>query len=157
MRRRDREVTEQSEVLEILERCDTLRIGIQGEKYPYVVPVSFGVETREEQVVIYFHCARQGKKVELLMQSPSVSVEGDVFYKTEETEHWITARYESVIGFGECRFLSEKEEILHGLTVLMEHYGYSQYPLAECMGLPHLLVGEIVLTSLSGKRNLPKE
>lgn len=157
MRRRDREVTEQSEVLEILERCDTLRIGIQGEKYPYVVPVSFGVETREEQVVIYFHCARQGKKVELLMKSPSVSVEGDVFYKTEETEHWITARYESVIGFGECRFLSEKEEILHGLTVLMEHYGYSQYPLAECMGLPHLLVGEIVLTSLSGKRNLPKE
>lgn len=157
MRRRDREVTEQSEVLEILERCDTLRIGIQGEKYPYVVPVSFGVETREEQAVIYFHCARQGKKVELLMQNPSVCVEGDVFYKTEETEHGITARYESVIGFGECRFLSEKEEILHGLTVLMEHYGYSQYPLAECMGLPHLLVGEIVLTSLSGKRNLPKE
>lgn len=31
MRRRDREVMEQSEVLEILERCDTLRIGIQGE------------------------------------------------------------------------------------------------------------------------------
>ena len=30
MRRRDREVMEQSEVLEILERCDTLRIGIQG-------------------------------------------------------------------------------------------------------------------------------
>lgn len=84
-------------------------------------------------------------------------MEGDVFYKTEETEHGITARYESVIGFGECRFLSEKEEILHGLTVLMEHYGYSQYSLAECMGLPHLLVGKIVLTSLSGKRNLPKE
>lgn len=32
MRRRDREVTEQSEVFEILERCDTLRIGIQGER-----------------------------------------------------------------------------------------------------------------------------
>ena len=31
MRRRDREVMEQSELLEILERCYTLRIGIQVE------------------------------------------------------------------------------------------------------------------------------
>ena len=62
-------------------------------------------------------------------------------------------------------FLTPKNEVayIHDTDSLrqalekMEHYGYSQYSLAECMGLPHLLVGEIVLTSLSGKRNLPKE
>ena len=81
--------------------------------------------------------------------------EGDVYLGVEKTAHGVTTRYESVIGTGECRFLSAPEEILHGLKLLTEHYCYFDYPLERCAGLKHLLVGRIALDEISGKRNLP--
>ena len=155
MRRKDREVTDQKEIFDILNRCDTVRIAMQGEKYPYVVPVSFGAEMQDGKPVIYFHCARQGLKVDLLKEHPAVCVEGDIFLKIETTDHGITTRYESVIGFGKCRFLTDSEEILHGLKVLTEHYGYYDYSLESCRSLQYIFVGKIVLDEITGKRNLP--
>ena len=156
MRRKDREVKDAAVVYDILCRCDTVRIGIQGDRHPYVVPVSFGVEKVDDVPVVYFHCARQGMKLDLLRANPHVCVEGDIFIRVEPTAHGITTRYESVIGFGECQFLEEADEIIHGLQVLCDHYGYSDYPLDRCRGLHHLLVGKIKLTELTGKHNLPE-
>ena len=155
MRRKDREIQNQAEILDILNRCDTVRIAMQGNPYPYVVPVSFGVEETDGKAILYFHCAQQGLKVDLLKENNSVCIEGDIFYKVETTEHGITARYESVIGFGKCDFITDAEEIKHGLTVLLEHYGYHEYPLDRCIGTSHLLVGKVVLNQITGKRNLP--
>ena len=84
-----------------------------------------------------------------------VCLEGDIFIQVEKTAHGITARYESVIGFGECELLTNADEIKHGLKLLLDHYGYYDYPLDRCMGLSHVLVGKIVLNEITGKRNLP--
>ncbi len=155
MRRKDREVQNKAEVFDILNRCDTIRIGMQGNQYPYVVPVSFGMEIMNDTAVIYFHCAQQGMKVDLLKANPNVCVEGDIFLQVEKTAHGITARYESVIGFGECQIITDIDEIKHGLKVLLGHYGYHEYPLDRCMGIGHLLFGKIVLDKITGKKNLP--
>lgn len=155
MRRNDRQVQNRSEIFDILNRCDTIRIGMQGSQFPYVVPVSFGMEIVNDKAVIYFHCAQHGLKVDLLSASPSVCVEGDIFIQIEKTAHGITTRYESVIGFGECHLLTDLDEIKHGLKVLLDHYGYYEYPLDRCMGTSHLLIGKIVLNEITGKRNLP--
>lgn len=155
MRRKDREVQNMAEVFDILNRCDTIRIGMQGNQCPYVVPVSFGMEIVNDKAVIYFHCAQQGMKVDLLRANPCVCVEGDIFIQAEKTAHDITARYESVIGFGECQIVMDIDEIKHGLKVLLSHYGYQEYPLDRCMGMSHMLVGKIVLDEITGKRNLP--
>ncbi|HIW59828.1 MAG TPA: hypothetical protein H9880_08075 [Candidatus Anaerobutyricum avicola] len=61
-----------------------------------------------------------------------------------------------MIGFGKCEILSGETEILHGLQVLIDHYGYDTQPLSACKNLENVLVGKIVLESVSGKRNLPK-
>lgn len=155
MRRTEREITDKQEIVDVLRRCDTLRIAMRGENAPYIVPVSFGMEVIDDQAVVYFHCAQAGRKLDLLRAHPRVCVEGDVYLGVEKTAHGVTARYESVIGTGECRFLSAPEEILHGLKLLTEHYGYFDYPLERCAGLKHLLVGRIALDEISGKRNLP--
>ena len=155
MRRKDREVENREEIYDILKRCSTVKIAMHGDVYPYVVPVSFGTEMIEDRVILYFHCARSGTKIQLLQANPHVCVEGEIFRQIETTAHGITARYESVIGFGECTFVSEPEEILHGMNLLTEHYGYSAYPLDRCAGLQHLLVGKIVLHEIYGKKNLP--
>ena len=155
MRRKDREIVNTEEVFDILKRCETIRIGFNGEKYPYIVPVSFGVEMVSGTPVIYFHCARQGMKLDLLKANTHVCVEGDRFLKTETTDHGITTRYESVIGFGDCMIVADHDEIFHGLRLLTEHYGYSDYPLERCRGLEHLFVGKITINEITGKRNLP--
>ncbi len=156
MRRAEREITDRQEIFDVLRRCNTLRIAMQGEEAPYIVPVSFGMEVIDNQAIVYFHCARAGRKLELMRAHLRVCVEGDIFLGVEKTAHGITTRYESVIGTGECRFLSEPDEILHGLKLLTAHYGHDDYPLERCAGLTHLLVGRIVLDEISGKRNLPE-
>lgn len=155
MRRKDREVQGLDEISDILNRCDTVRIAFQGDKYPYMVPVSFGAELVDGKVILYFHCARQGMKLDLLKANARVCVEGDIFIKTETTDHGITTRYESVIGFGECVLVENTDEIIHGLRLLTEHYGYHDYSLDRCRGLEHLFVGKIVIDEITGKRNLP--
>ena len=49
MRRKDREVTDSNSLNRMLFACDTLRIGIMGDPYPYIVPVSFGMEVAEDR------------------------------------------------------------------------------------------------------------
>lgn len=155
MRRKDREIENQDEIYDILQRCKVIKIAMHGEAYPYIVPVSFGTEVVENKVIIYFHCAQNGKKTELLKANPHVCIEGEIFRQIEKTAHGITARYESIVGVGECTFVSEQEEIIHGMKLLTEHYGYPEYPLERCAGLNHLLVGKIVLHEIYGKKNLP--
>lgn len=155
MRRAEREITDKQEIFDVLRRCDTLRIAMQDEAAPYIVPVSFGLEIVDGQAVVYFHCAQAGRKLDLMRAHPRVCVEGDVYLGIERTALGITTRYESVIGTGVCRFLSAPDDILHGLKLLTEHYGYFDYPLECCARLAHLLVGRIALDEISGKRNLP--
>lgn len=155
MRRKDREVENQDEIYDILKRCDTIKIAMHGDVYPYIVPVLFGMEVKEGKTVIYFHCAQKGIKIELLRKNPHVCIEGEIFMQIEKTAHGITARYESIIGFGECTFVTDQEEIIHGMKLLTEHYGYDEYPLERCAGLNHLFVWKIVINEIQGKKNLP--
>lgn len=157
MRRKEREVSSFDEIVAILGRCDTIRLGIRGERFPYVVPVSFGMAVENGQITLYFHCAQQGLKIDLLKEHPEICVEADRFFKIEKTEIGITTRYESVIGFGKCEFLTEKEDILKGLRTLVGRYGYDDYPLDRCRGLKHLSLWKITLESVTGKQNLPAE
>ena len=155
MRRKDREMQNINEIFDILLRCDTIRIGIQGGEYPYVVPVSFGAELVGERPVIYFHCAREGQKLNLIEKNPNVCIEADRFIRTDSTGHGITTRYESVIGFGRCRFAESEDEILHGMQLFINHYGYTDYPLQQCQSLRGLKLGVVEIDTVSGKRNLP--
>ncbi len=152
MRRKDREISDRQEIFNILLRCDTVRIGMTG---PYIVPVSFGADIADGKIVIYFHCAREGQKIDMLKEDNHVCIEADRFIRTEPTDHGITTRYESVIGRGTCELLQNENEIICGLKAITEHYGYPDYDLSHCRALEHVFVAKIVLDEITGKRNLP--
>lgn len=155
MRRKDREVINNEEIHDILSRCDTIRIGMHGNEYPYIIPVSFGMEIIEDKPVIYFHCTKHGLKTDLLKVNPYVCIEGDIFMKVEKTANGITTRYESIIGFGKSEFVEDPDEIIRGLKLLTQHYGYKEYPLERCRGLAHVKMCKIRVDTLTGERNLP--
>lgn len=154
MRMKSREITNFDEVVDVLVRCKVLRIAFKGDEYPYVVPVSFGMKRSGDEITLYFHGAKEGKKVEQIEKEPKVCIEGDIFYKAEETSYGITAKYESVVGFGMIEQV-EGDEILEGLKSICTHYGYADYSLEKCQTLPMTRVYKIKVHELTGKRKLP--
>lgn len=155
MRRKDREITDFHELVELLDCCDVLHLGLCDGDMPYVVPLSFGYEvTEEKKIQIYVHGASEGRKIDLLQKSGKVCVEFDRFFRYDQFSHGITARYESLIGFGQAEEVTGEEKI-HGLNLLNSHCGYV-FDAESCPSLDHTKCFRITLDSISGKRNLRK-
>ena len=57
MRRKDREITDFNEILEIIKKCDVCRVAINDKDFTYIVPMNFGLDVQGEQVYLYFHSA----------------------------------------------------------------------------------------------------
>lgn len=150
MRRSDRAVQTPREVLDILDRCDTVRVGLRGENYPYVVPLSFGWEEIDERVFIYVHGATAGLRHELLKSDRRVCVEADRFGGYVQTEHGISCNYESVIGFGRAEAVAG-EDAMHGLEIILKHCGFEGYRCPQPVE-QHTSVWRITLSQLTGKR-----
>lgn len=155
MRRDDREVSDINEINDILTRCDTIRVGMNGDGYPYIIPMTFGSELVDGKLVIYFHSAGAGRKWEILNKDPRVCVEADLYYRVEKRDNGdITAIYESVIGTGDAELLTEQSDRVSALKCMLAKYKESGFPVTSCKGLPNVEVFRIVLKEVSGKHNL---
>lgn len=155
MRRDEREVCSKEDIFDILSRCDTIRVGMNGGGYPYVIPMTFGCEMKDGEIIIYFHSAGAGRKWDILNSDSRVCVEADLYYKVKKCDNGdITAVYESVIGTGDAELLTEQKDKVEALKVMLTHYRESGFPVTSCKGLPKVEVFRVVLKEVSGKHNL---
>ena len=44
MRRSDREITDEQELLQVISECDVCRLALNDEEVPYILPLNFGEE-----------------------------------------------------------------------------------------------------------------
>lgn len=72
MRRRDREVTDEKEIREILDKGEILHIGMHDGEGIYVLPMNYGYTFEEGKLVFYMHGSLEGKKWDLIRENPSV-------------------------------------------------------------------------------------
>ena len=100
MRRKDREVTDSKKIEEILEACDCCRIGLVDGAEAYIVPLNFGYERIDGRFILYFHCAKEGRKIDLLPRQESVSFEMDRKHSLVEGETGcdFSYRYQCIMG-----------------------------------------------------------
>ena len=77
MRRKDREINSKAEIIKIIQEERTCRLAIKDEPYPYIVPLNYGVEIEDDQIILYFHSALEGRKIDLLKADPKVAFEID--------------------------------------------------------------------------------
>lgn len=126
MRRKEREVTDLNQINAVLTECDCCRIALSGGAgaAPYIVPLSFGWERAPQGLCLYFHGARQGRKLRLMDQNPQVGFEMDAAHQIIRGELACdyTTHYHSIIGSGRLERLSGYADKLHALTCIMEHY-----------------------------------
>ena len=47
MRRKDREITDFDEMMKIIAKCDTCRLALFDDEFPYIVPLNFGTNIEE--------------------------------------------------------------------------------------------------------------
>ncbi len=123
MRRKDREITDFDEIIKVIQKCDSCVIALNDESFPYVVPMSFGMSIEEGQLYLYFHCANQGKKLDLIRKDPRATFEMDCEHQIilYEERMSCTMGYASVIGHGEFSFVDEEDKF-DALKILMRQY-----------------------------------
>lgn len=151
MRKSQREVKDLDSVIEILNKCQTIRLGLYDGEYPYVVPLSFGWEVKDGKLFIYFHCAKEGKKIDLIASNNKLCVEADVLNGYKKTERGVTADYESVIAYGQAREVFD-EEAVRGIKLLLDHCGIDGYSPENCVLTKIVSVYKITVEKITGKK-----
>lgn len=154
MRRSERCVDDLDKIYDILFRCDTVTLGFNTEDAPYLIPMTFACNIEDGKIAIYFHCAQGGRKYEILSRDNRVSVEGHLYYKTVPENGGITAKYESVTGWGYAEKLETREDKIAAFKLMLDHYKQSGFPAESCKGLAACDVFRITMTEICGKHNL---
>ncbi len=151
MRRRDRELQRREEILEVMARCDVCRLAMQDGDYPYIVPLNFGLQVRDDQIFLVFHGAKEGKKLTLLAKDNRVGFEMDCGHRLvlDAAQGNCTMTYESVVGRGHIEMVPEEEKTA-ALQVLMAHYGREDFAFNPAV-VPHTAVYRLVVEACTGK------
>ena len=112
MRRKDREVTDFNKIVEIINKCEVIRIGLADGDFPYIVPLNFSYEVQGNHIDFYIHGAMAGRKYELLQKNMKCSFELDNPLKMDYLYdcHDITMRYESVMGTANIEFIKDEDK-----------------------------------------------
>lgn len=156
MRRKEREVTEFSKIMEIMAACDCFRVGFCDEGEVYIVPLNFGFTEENGAVTLYCHGAKAGRKAELIEKKPRVGFEMDTSHKltTAETACNHSYLFQSIIGNGVICPIEDAEEKKQALNIIMKHTtGKDDWEFAEAM-LNATGVFKLTVDSLSCKEHL---
>lgn len=122
MRRHDREITDETKVEQIVAACDCCRLGFCDDGQVYIVPLSFGYEKEDGRYILYFHGAKEGRKIDLVEKSPQVGFEMDTNYLLHEADTACShsCRFQSIIGNGTVSLVEDLEEKKKGLQMIMK-------------------------------------
>lgn len=125
------------------------------ENEGYGIPLNYVWDGKD---TVYFHCATEGKKIDILQKNPNVSF--CIVGGTEVISNKFTTNYQSIILFGTISFPINPEEKMQALELILKKYA-----------LPHLEAGKqytknalnntqvlkMSITEFSGKCNDKKQ
>ena len=159
MRRKDREVQRIEDKIEIIEKCKFCRLGLSENNYPYIVPLNYGYSYENGELTLYFHSAKEGKKISVINNNNKACFEVDCDTKLIEGEKACNHSYgfKSVIGFGEIKILETDEEKNAGLNYIMRHQtGQNTEYFFDANELESVLVFKMTVESFTGKQLIPR-
>lgn len=156
MRRKDREITDFNEVLAIMEKCAVCRLAMVDNGLPYVVPMNFAFIEEKGKITLYFHSAKEGRKIDILKTNPVVCVEMDCSLKLIVGENACdyTMNYKSIIGSGTAEFIDNEEEKEFALIQIMLKYSRNNnFEFYEKV-YEHTALLKVTINEISGKKHL---
>lgn len=126
MRRAEKEITDIKEIERILDNAKVCRLGLIDKGSPYIIPMCFGYTLEGDQLVLYFHSAPHGKKINLIKENSNAAFELDCMGEIIRGELAcnFSAEYECITGKGTIDVLNGIEK-LTGLNSIMAKYDKS--------------------------------
>ena len=120
MRRKEKEITDISEMESIIHKSQICRLGLADDGVPYIVPLCFGYRDN----TLYFHSAKEGRKIEILKRNPQVCFEldSDTQIHDGDTACGWGMNYRSVIGYGDASLLDDPADKRKALDIIMRQY-----------------------------------
>lgn len=154
MRRKEREIGDFSELMEIVEACKVCRIAMTDQDGLYIVPMNFGCHCRDGRLTLFFHSAKEGRKIDALRANPNVCVEMDTGHQLKEAQSPCghSFAFRSLVGWGKARFLTDIEEKKAALSALMKHQTGRDFHFTDAM-TEGVAVFQVSLDTITGKGN----
>ncbi|MBC8439806.1 MAG: pyridoxamine 5'-phosphate oxidase family protein [Deltaproteobacteria bacterium] len=150
MRRKEKEITNREEIEIILKQSHVCRLAMVDEDKPYLIPMNFGYSDG----CLFFHCAKQGRKIDLLKKNPNICFEVDELIRLKKASlacDW-GIDFKSVIGSGKAQFLEDSDEKIQALNIIMSQYSDRSFEYPDEM-LEKTLVIKVVIDEMTGKQS----
>ena len=153
MRRKDRELSPEL-ALSIADRCGYAVLSlVSKDSLPYAVPVS----PARMGGYMYFHCANEGTKTDIMRENPDVCLV--CVGNNQPAEDKFTTYFESAIIKGKASEATDKEEKIAALRVICEKYtssNMSDFDNAIERSLDRTAVWKISIDEITGKAKVKK-
>ena len=152
MRRKDREITDINELLEIIDECKVLRIAVNDDKGLYIIPLNYGYIFENNQLTLFIHSAKEGRKIDAFKINDEIAFEMDCGHMLVEAKNPCSYgfKFKSVIGNGKIVELKDNEESKNSLSILMKHQTGKYFEFTDEM-LKGVSMYKIIVTNFSGK------
>jgi nitroimidazol reductase NimA-like FMN-containing flavoprotein (pyridoxamine 5'-phosphate oxidase superfamily) len=153
MRRTEREISDLEVIEEIVRKADVCRIALANNNIPYIVTMNFGYKGSPEPG-LYFHCANEGRKLEMIRKNNFVCFEMDTDHRLIKREKAcdFSMKYSSVVGWGNIHILTEEKEKILGLNTIMAHYAGSNDFSYDTRILEKMVVLRLEIKEITGKK-----
>jgi len=152
IRRKEKEIGRKEEMVAILQSAKYVTIAMCLDDEPYLATLSHGYD--RDRNCIYFHCAQEGKKIDILKKNDIVwgQVLEDHGYANGSCDHlYATTQFK-----GRVVFVQETEEKRHALLVMInQQESDSQKVVDEQLtekSMERVNIGRIDIDFMSGKK-----
>jgi nitroimidazol reductase NimA-like FMN-containing flavoprotein (pyridoxamine 5'-phosphate oxidase superfamily) len=152
MRRKEREETDSDIIEKIIIKADVCRIAMANDNIPYLVTMNFGYASSPVQC-LYFHCANEGRKLEMIRKNSYVCFQMDTDHKLFtglKGCDW-GMKYSSVVGYGNISVVTEKDAREKGLNCIMNHYGGADEYLFDVKMMERTTILRLDIKEITGK------
>ena len=151
LRRKDKEITDREQMKDILKSTKYVTLALSKDNQPYLVTLSHGYD--EKRNCIYFHCAREGKKLDYLRSNSTVWGQSfiDHGYDDDECNHL----FSSVHFSGKVSFIEKPEEKVRAMQCMIRQLEKNPEPRIQKLTsetLKDALMGRVDIEYMSGKQ-----
>lgn len=151
MRKANQEITDKSVLEEILKQAQICRLAMIDNGLPYILPFNFGFHEN----CIFIHSAPVGKKIDLLKENPLVcfEIEQKAEIITDEIAcNWSTL-YRSVVGYGNVEIVTDFEEKIQGLEIIMKQHGGAGKQDFDPKEVEFIVILKLSISTITGKQS----
>lgn len=156
MRRQDRAVTDPEKIEEIIRKAGVVHLGMVDAGKAYIVPMHYGYSYKDGELTLYMHGASEGRKYDVIAANPEVFIEIDtdmVLTSGGEIPCEYGAHYACVMGEGTASILTDVDEKIKGLELIMKNQTGRDFVITEPMTYAVNVI-KVVVPELSVKVNM---